>query len=65
MKVLSVGSRCEVCGKLFASQEAKQRHMGIHLRKSKKEGLIPHFIFNPKTGDNVFKGFKLETDFNM
>lgn len=60
IKILSEGSTCEVCGRKFATEEAKERHRGTHIRSARKRGLEPSFLHNPKTGKSIFKGFKIE-----
>ena len=62
-KIISSGASCRFCGQLFANSEARDRHEGIHLLKAKKSGLVPRFLYDPKTGNGILKGLKMESDF--
>jgi len=54
----SSSSKCEITGKTYASEYAKNKSQEAILLKKRKQGLVPRYLYNPKTGTNKFLGFK-------
>ena len=54
--------RCELCGNVFASEYAKNKHMNTHIKSLGKKGMMPRYKYDTKTGETTIIGVKSKAD---